>query len=244
MADARSLPRRPQRRGHRGSGPAERVLFRSRQWRRLEDGRRRAGLDASVRRAAVASIGAIAVAPSSPDTVYAGSGESTLRDSSGFGNGVYKSTDAGKSWSHIGLEGTASHCARRGRSTQREHRLRRCDRPALCGQSRAWALPDPRWRQDVAEGPGQQRRRCGGGRDRSDQPAHRVRRTLEHPAPAVVHVRSDERPGRRHSQVHRRRRDVEAAHGRLAEGRDRQDRDCRGTEQSEAGLRGGGLPCP
>jgi hypothetical protein len=54
----------------------------------------------------VASIGAIAVAPSAPDTVYVGSGESTLRDSMGYGNGVYKSTDAGKSWSHIGLDET------------------------------------------------------------------------------------------------------------------------------------------
>jgi photosystem II stability/assembly factor-like uncharacterized protein len=54
----------------------------------------------------VASIGAIAVAPSAPDTVYVGSGESTLRDSMGFGNGVYKSTDAGKSWTHLGLDDT------------------------------------------------------------------------------------------------------------------------------------------
>ena len=51
----------------------------------------------------VASIGAIAVAPSAPDTVYVGSGESSLRDSVGFGNGMYKSTDAGRTWSHIGL---------------------------------------------------------------------------------------------------------------------------------------------
>jgi photosystem II stability/assembly factor-like uncharacterized protein len=54
----------------------------------------------------VASIGAIAVAPSAPDTVYVGSGESTLRDSVGYGNGMYKSTDAGKSWAHIGLADT------------------------------------------------------------------------------------------------------------------------------------------
>ena len=52
------------------------------------------------------SIGAITVAPSAPDVVYVGSGESTLRDSVGFGNGMYKSTDAGKSWTHIGLEDT------------------------------------------------------------------------------------------------------------------------------------------
>ena len=54
----------------------------------------------------VASIGALAVAPSAPDTVYVGSGESTLRDSTGFGNGMYKSTDAGKTWMHIGLDDT------------------------------------------------------------------------------------------------------------------------------------------
>jgi len=54
----------------------------------------------------VASIGALAVAPSAPDTIYVGSGESTLRDSVGYGNGMYKSTDGGRSWTHIGLEDT------------------------------------------------------------------------------------------------------------------------------------------
>jgi photosystem II stability/assembly factor-like uncharacterized protein len=54
----------------------------------------------------VASIGALAVAPSAPGTVYVGSGESTLRDSTGYGNGMYKSTDAGETWTHIGLDAT------------------------------------------------------------------------------------------------------------------------------------------
>jgi photosystem II stability/assembly factor-like uncharacterized protein len=54
----------------------------------------------------VASIGALAVAPSAPDVVYVGSGESTLRDSVGYGNGMYKSTDGGETWTHIGLADT------------------------------------------------------------------------------------------------------------------------------------------
>src|SRR6266542_2844251 len=54
----------------------------------------------------VASIGALAVAPSAPDTIYVGTGESTLRDSMGYGNGMYKSTDGAKTWTHIGLDDT------------------------------------------------------------------------------------------------------------------------------------------
>ena len=54
----------------------------------------------------VASIGAIGVAPSDPNVIYAGTGEADMRDSIAFGNGVYKSTDAGKTWKHLGLENT------------------------------------------------------------------------------------------------------------------------------------------
>src|SRR5262245_55882017 len=54
----------------------------------------------------VASIGAIAVAPSNPSVVYVGTGEADMRDSIAFGDGMYKSTDAGKTWRHIGLETT------------------------------------------------------------------------------------------------------------------------------------------
>ncbi len=53
-----------------------------------------------------ASIGAIGVSASNPGTVYVGTGEPDMRDSIQFGDGVYKSTDAGKIWKHIGLENT------------------------------------------------------------------------------------------------------------------------------------------
>src|SRR5580700_6849258 len=46
----------------------------------------------------IASIGAIAVAPSNPNVVYVGSGEADMRSQIGFGDGMYKSSDAGKSW--------------------------------------------------------------------------------------------------------------------------------------------------
>jgi photosystem II stability/assembly factor-like uncharacterized protein len=54
----------------------------------------------------VASIGAIAVAPSDPKIIYAGTGESDIRSSLSFGNGVYKSVDAGQTWQHLGLDDT------------------------------------------------------------------------------------------------------------------------------------------
>jgi photosystem II stability/assembly factor-like uncharacterized protein len=52
----------------------------------------------------VAAIGALAVAPSDPNTVWAGTGEAwVVRDNDVMGNGIYKSTDAGKTWSLMGL---------------------------------------------------------------------------------------------------------------------------------------------
>ena len=51
----------------------------------------------------VASIGAIAIAPSNPNVIYVGTGEEAPRGDISFGDGVYKSTDGGKTWKNIGL---------------------------------------------------------------------------------------------------------------------------------------------
>jgi len=52
------------------------------------------------------SIGAIAVAPSNPDVIYVGSGAGIIRPDLATGDGMYKSTDAGATWTHLGLDST------------------------------------------------------------------------------------------------------------------------------------------
>ncbi|MEM7416881.1 MAG: glycosyl hydrolase [Gemmatimonadota bacterium] len=58
-----------------------------------------------------ASVGAVSVAPSNPNVVWVGTGEPQNRQSSPWGNGVYRSTDSGHTWSHLGLDAT-HHIAR------------------------------------------------------------------------------------------------------------------------------------
>jgi photosystem II stability/assembly factor-like uncharacterized protein len=52
------------------------------------------------------SIGAIAVAPSDPNVIYVGTGAGIIRPDLSVGDGMYKSTDAGKTWTHLGLRET------------------------------------------------------------------------------------------------------------------------------------------
>jgi photosystem II stability/assembly factor-like uncharacterized protein len=55
----------------------------------------------------VSSVGAIAVAPSNSNVVYVGTGEPNIRNDIARGDGVWRSDDAGKTWKHVGLEGSA-----------------------------------------------------------------------------------------------------------------------------------------
>ena len=76
-------------------------------WRPIFDGqaiRSEPSDDGATQR--VGSIGAIAVAPSDAKTIYVGTGESDIRSDLSSGNGVYKSSDTGVTWTHIGLEDT------------------------------------------------------------------------------------------------------------------------------------------
>ena len=70
-------------------------------WRSNDDGRTWKPIFDSE---AIASIGAIAVAPSNPQIIYVGTGEADMRSDISCGNGMYRSADGGKTWGHIGLE--------------------------------------------------------------------------------------------------------------------------------------------
>jgi photosystem II stability/assembly factor-like uncharacterized protein len=69
-------------------------------WRNISDGVSK-----------IASVGAITVAPSDPNVVYVGGGEADMREDWTYGDGMYRSTDGGETWSHLGLD-DARHIAR------------------------------------------------------------------------------------------------------------------------------------
>ena len=73
----------------------------------------------------VSSIGALVVAPSDPNVVWAGTGEPLIRSNISLGMGIYKSTDAGRTWTLMGLRDTGRIGANRDRSARRERRVRR-----------------------------------------------------------------------------------------------------------------------
>ena len=203
----------------------------------------------------VASIGALAVAPSAPDTIYVGTGESTLRDSMGYGNGVYKSIDAGQTWTHIGLDDT-QHIGKIAVDPRNPNVVF----VAAIGHlyeahpDRGVFRSERRW-QELEEGALQERqRRRGGRRHRSDEFTNRVRLAVEHAPSALVHLRTDERAGRRHLQVDRRRYDVDVNSPTACLQVCREDRNRRRAEQPASPVRGrrrlpsGGCapdsPCP
>ena len=157
----------------------------------------------------VASIGAIAVSPSNPKIVYVGTGESDMRDSIGYGNGVYKSTDGGTTWTHLGLDATRQI----GRVVVDP---KNPDIVFVAALGHAYGPSPDR---------GVYRSRDGGAtwqkvlyKDDSvgavdlafdpAKPKIDLRGAVGHTSSAVVHLRAVQRPRQRRVQVHRRRHDV------------------------------------
>ena len=95
------------------------------------------------------SIGDIAINPNDANTVWVGSGENNNRQSGSWGNGIYKSTDGGKTWKHMGLAHLEAHRAHHRRSDRSRRGLRRGARQPVGPRRRARRLQDDRRRPDL-----------------------------------------------------------------------------------------------
>ena len=93
-------------------------------------------------------IGAVAVCQAKPDVVYVGTGEANPRNCVSWGNGVYRSTDGGKTWTALRARGHAPHRPHRRSSDEPGHRLCRGARPLLGTERGTRTLQDHRRRQD------------------------------------------------------------------------------------------------
>ncbi len=119
--------------------PADRVRGRG-VGRRLQDRGRRHHLEGALRqRGDGSSIGDLALEPGNPNVLYVGTGESNLRNSVSFGNGVYKSTDGGASFRHLGLADTRHISRVVDRPEKPRAGLRRRLRTCLRSESRSGA---------------------------------------------------------------------------------------------------------
>ncbi len=131
-----------------------------------------------------ASVGAIAVAPSDPNVIYVGMGEHPIRGvMTSHGDGVYKSTDAGRTWTHVGLDRTRQISRIRIHPADPDTRLRRRAGRRLRPDEGSRCLPLDRRRHDLDAGALRERddRRVRTG-DGSDQPAHPLRGDVGSPA--------------------------------------------------------------
>ena len=157
------------------------------------------------------SIGWVAVAPSDPNILYVGSGEGLPRPDLAVGDGIYKSTDAGTTWTHLGLR-DAQQIPKLAIDPKNPNRLfvAALGHPYGPNEERG-IFRSHRRRPDLRARPVQGREhRRQGRRHRSLQPRHRLRDDVGAAAGAVGERRLG-RHQRRHLQVDRRRHDLEAA---------------------------------
>ena len=132
------------------------------------------------------SIGAVAVSESDPNVIYVGGGEKTVRGNVSHGDGVWKSTDAGKTWKHVGL-GDTRHIPRIRIHPKDPETVYAAALGHLYGPNKERGVfKQHRRRQDVEAGAVRERRSRRRGPDpRSEQPAHPLREHLAREADAV-----------------------------------------------------------
>ena len=166
----------------------------------------RPGRRSPTRRSRRSSVGAVAVAPSNPDVVYVGMGESQLRGNIIQGDGVYKTTDARQDLDAHGAREDHGRVADPRASDQSRHRLRGGARQSLCVRTPdRGVFRSQRRRQDLgARAVPRREDRRGRSGDRSEEsrrPLCRAVGGVPHAAFAV-----ERRAGQRTVQVDRRRR--------------------------------------
>ena len=101
---------------------------------------------------AVHAVGTISIFQPNPDILWIGTGERANRQSVSWGDGIYKSVDAGKSWTNV-PQRLAPHRAHRHSPLQPGHGVGGGDGESVCAQQRAGSLQDHRRGQDLAKHP-------------------------------------------------------------------------------------------
>ena len=217
LADDRAVPRRTHQGGGRHPGPARtsstsasstaasgRPTDYGRTWTPIFDDQ------------PTGSIGAIAVAPSDPNIIYVGSGEGLQRPDLSTGDGIYKSTDAGKTWTHLGLRDGQQIPQIVVDPRDPEPPVRRGARPSRTARTRSAASSARPTAGETFEKVLYKDENTGGDRRRRSIPSnpHTVYAVLWEARQGPWENGAFSGPGQRPLQVDRRRHDLAAAHER------------------------------
>ena len=156
------------------------------------------------------SIGAIALDPKNPATVWVGTGENNSQRSVGYGDGVYRSDDGGRSWRNVGLK-TSEHIGKIAIDPRDSNVV------FVAAQGPLWSAGGERGLYKTTDGgktwkaviTSQRKHRRDGRRDRSVQSRYDVRRFM---AAAAAFFHADQRrPGKRDLQIDRWRQHLDKA---------------------------------
>ena len=157
------------------------------------------------------SVGALEVAPADPNVIYAGTGETTIRIDVSIGDGIYKSTDAGRSWKHLGLKETRQIAKIRTHPENADLVYAAVFGHAFGPNPGARRLPLAGRRRDLGERPARQREsRRHRPEHRPEQSAHHLRRVLGGLSQLLADLLR--RRGQRHLAQYGRRRHLGAPH--------------------------------